>query len=247
MNKLKSIIHFITIFQLISILLPIASTDQEILINSLKADITGDHFEEYIRLEARKFANTSNYFHDISLQITSVFDDSWNIPLEQGYDPEVEIVDLNHDDIADIFYQVKTDNVKNQTKQQLFSLVNKKITKLSLPTNEHIRATVLPHYQVEFSFPGGDRKQIVNIKKAEALYHTNGELIEEVDIQISPITRFEVHYENDRVGNVLIGYQTVFVHDETSKLGIIKTKWHYDSNKQFWKLLQLNWIEKSFT
>src|SRR5699024_2745768 len=84
-----------------------SSLEQESsFINSYEEDVTGDGFKEYLKLQGNLLSTKSIFYPDVWVDITNPFSQHWKISLQAGYNPDIQLIDLTHDQIVDIFYMV---------------------------------------------------------------------------------------------------------------------------------------------
>lgn len=221
-----------------------SSFTNETLINSFEEDITGNYFREYIRLEGKLFNKNSLYFHDVWLSAESVFDRRWKIPLHNGYDPQIELIDLNGDDILDIFYQAATGSDKQTFKHQFYTLKKGEITEFPSPEFFTISASLGEPYKVIFSFPSPGDTMTFDIRKPSPFFHRNGTIKGKRTLIVVPKNKLDLKWIDQQHGYGLVGTQ--IVKDELSDeiLGGLNIVYILRENK--WLVFNYHWVEQNF-
>lgn len=250
-NKLKTTIHFIILFQLISIIVAGDVEAQKKSLEVMETDVTGDHVAEYIHLEGEKFSSQSAYYRQIALHISSASGKDLTLTLEPGYDPTLEAIDINHDNVNDLFYQVTVDRFKNVKKQRIITLTQETVTDIPLPTNENVQAKLQPFFKLEINIPGQSKTITSPLttkdERLTTLYDAQGNLLGERHLHVTPIHHFSVQYEHARNSYVLVGTQSILTKNGHHPLGVLLTTWYYHPHKKKWQLVAMQWQENSYT
>src|SRR5690625_4962151 len=155
------------------ILFTVANTDNdknETLINSYEEDVTGDGFREKFTLRGILLTNHSNFYRDVWMDISSPFSHQWKISFESGYNPNIHLIDLNHDHAFDIFYQVAKDENKHQYNYQLYTLQNGLVKSLPLPKHNHVQGEYLNEFKVKIQINPHQKPIIKNIEQNKEKY-----------------------------------------------------------------------------
>src|SRR5699024_9643057 len=148
-------------------------------------------------LKGSLFSEKSNFYRDVWLDIASPFAHQWKISLEGGYNPEVRMIDLNHDHTPDLLYRLAKHEESLQYFHQLYTF--RKVTATQIPTPKHhdIHGKFLYHFKVKNKINPAMKPIIKNISNdeqpyiEEKIYNENGELPKEKSIKPKPINAFE--------------------------------------------------------
>lgn len=237
-NKMYTIIQLFFIITLIA--------NNELLLHSYKEDITGDHTKEYIRLLGEPFDENSNYFHRVLLSIDSMNEHKWQIPLADGYNPRLIIVDLNNDNINDLFYQVANASNNNQVKQQLYTVSNQQLKPLPLPEIAPMRVKLLENYKISLSTGNHDLSYIFDVKNLHPSFKRKYEQTWQKGGPSSLRIRENLSLEPVWLPHVG-GYglrNSQQIEDSINKniIGEIQTTWYFKHNK--WIVLNRELLEK---
>ncbi len=213
-------------------------------INSFEEDITGDGLREYFKLQGRFLSTDSSYFQDVWLEITSPFSKEWNISFKGGYNPEITLLDLNHDQIFDLFYEVAIDEQDAQYHSQAYTLKDGKVEQIVLPKNNHIKGKYVDDFQIALTLhpnekpiyiPVTNRQQSIQQK----LYKENGKVLKEQNLVIDSIKQYVPVLISESKGYGIKSIRQVRGFHEEEVIGTIETLWYYD--KKDWIILNNNW------
>lgn len=216
--------------------------DNPSFINSFEEDLTGDQFRELFTLNGTLLTKESNFYRDVWVDITSPFSHQWKISFDGGYDPTLELIDLNHDHTLDLFYQVAKDENKLQHFYQLYTLKNGVVKQLPLPKHNHIQAKFLSNFQVEIQIDPNKKpiKKDISASKEEyvkqSIYNKKGKLLKDKKINITPISFIEPILLSKSKGYGLKSYQTINGLSDEDVLGQIVTIWYYQNDE--WIILK---------
>lgn len=216
-------------------------TNQQQINYNFSADLTGKNGEESIYYSGRLLNPSSRYYKDIQLQVLSSQDQTWQIPLHSGYRPTLYVIDINNDNIADIFFQVKTDYFHETYKQFIISLKDGKVTFLPLPESEVGTGYILhkDHFYILSSTGTLRIKHSMNNKFLFAEENTKEW------VHIHPIQYIEPIWINSDYGYGLMSSQEVQLQQSRIKLGDLKTIWYFKNNR--WKISHSTLIERLYS
>src|SRR5690625_968268 len=231
------------------ILFTFAETDNEkneTFINSYDADLTGDGFQEHFTLRGVLLSNRSHFYRDVWMDISSPFSHQWKISFDGGYDPDIQLIDLNHDHIFDIFYQVAKDENKRQYNYQLYTLQNGMVKNLPLPKHKHIQGKFLNGFKIKIQINPHKAPIIKDIKEEytkQNIYKEDGTLVKDKKLNITPISFLEPILISETKGYGLKSYQSIKGINEKDVLGEIITLWYYKDDE--WIILTSEWKANS--
>lgn len=243
---MKSTIHMM-IAILIIVVVPIyyPSITKAINDTSLQTydnDITGDGFHEQIEMKGSLLSNTSTFYQDIWVEIQSVFEKKWSISLQNGYDPQIFLIDLNHDAVSDIFYQVKKDSENDKYHYQIYTLKLGKTKKIPLPERVYAKGKFTDGFQVQIQLDPHQKSETFQLNEnrdmyiKQNIYDENGILRKETPIQIEPISELTPVIINNSKGYGLTSFQKIKGINKKDNIGTLKTLWHFRDHK--WIILK---------
>lgn len=209
-------------------------------------DITGDSQKETILLKGILFSDDTDYFRDTWTTITSTKERKWKIPYPGGYDPKLQFIDLNHDNVNDIFYQSATGGNGGLYYYKLHTLKNKKLNEIKLPEQYYIKAEFKDDYKVEVQISPEKEPNIVDVENRASeyiqldIYNKQGKLLKKTSAIIDPIAYFKPVLISDTKEYGLKSYQQINGAYHGDQLGTIETLWYYEKDK--WIILQTKWV-----
>jgi len=248
-NNLK--FSFITLILLLfnssSFIIHAEQIPEPMIVNTLEGNLTGDNLRETIQLKGNLLKDHSNYYQDLWVEIKSPHSKKWKIPLKGGYDPNIELLDLNQDHIDDLFYQSIIDKSNDLYSHHLYSLKKGVIKEIALPNPPYIKGHFENGFQVEIQFSiKNDNPVILNVKDSAkeyinlGLYDKEGKLLKPLSIVINPIFLYEPILISTSKGYGLKSFQNVNGAHNKDDLGTIETLWYYENDT--WITLDTNWI-----
>lgn len=243
---LLSFYFFIFIFIIDTTVQANSNKEESSLINTFYGDITGDGLREDFILRGTLLSKKSNYFRDLSLHISSPLAKQWTISLNGGYNPSIQLIDLNQDQIVDVFYQVAKNENNEQFDYQIYTLNGNVIEQLPLPRHKYIKGSFLNNYRANIQINPNSKPFIINLSKKkrkyinEDIYDEDGSLIIERKAIIDQITYLEPILISESKGYGLKSYQTIKGIDSDDVLGEVKTLWYYNNNE--WIILKTEFI-----
>ncbi|MDY0408742.1 hypothetical protein ACFFIS_09485 [Virgibacillus soli] len=221
-------------------------------IHVYEEDITGDGKKDKIELKGTKFDKTSPYFINTEAQITTSNDKKFNIPLPGGYDPTLQFIDLNHDQVNDIFYQSATGGSGGLYNHQLYTLKNNKLVEIPLPTQQYVEGSFQDEFKVSLRISPVDKPIIINVQNRKddyirlGIYNKEGKLQKgKSEIMIDPIAFYEPILIGGQKGYGLKSYQQVSGAYHADQLGTIETIWYFENGK--WIALNTKWVPSQTT
>lgn len=245
-NRLKHFAYvmvFILIFYLFFISSTKANDSSHHIIHSYQEDITGDGLHETIHLNGELLSEKSSYYRKIWISIQSPFSNEWKVPLKSGYEPEIKFIDLNGDQINDIFFINKRD--ENIYQYELYTVANGKIKNIPLPKQQYIYARYKQNFKIGLKLsPYHEEKEIdISLHKNDyirgEIYENDGRLLDEVKPYITPLLSLEPVILNEEKGYGLKSVHELKRFDGGHTIGRIETLWYYKNN--VWIILQSKW------
>jgi hypothetical protein len=211
-------------------------------INSFEEDITGDGFHEYAKIQGNLLREDSSFYQNIWIDMTSKFNKEWSISLQNGYDPQIKLIDLNHDQVFDLFYQIAKDENKNHFHYQFYTLKGGTVKQLPLPNPMYSKGTFEDDFQVHIQLNPNEKPLVIDVSPKKDsyitghLYDEKGHLLENKRITIESIATLEPLLISESKGYGLKSMQTVYGVDRQDKIGEIETLWYF--KKDEWIILK---------
>jgi hypothetical protein len=215
-------------------------------LESFEADVTGDGQDEKIILKGTPFSADSSYYQDVWAEITNELDESWTISYEGGYEPSLQLVDLNGDGIKDIFYQSATGGSGGLHHYQLSTLRNSELNEIALPEQEYLEGAFEENFTVIFRLSPSHKPIEIDVSDRASdyirlgIYDEEGNLLEPNSVMIDPIAFYEPLLISKSKGYGLKSYQQISGAYHADQLGTVETLWYYENGE--WIILQTEWV-----
>lgn len=224
---------------------------QPTLISVDEDDLTGDGLKETIKLKGTLFSQERNYFQNIWIELISKHTEKWRIPLAGGYEPKIHLVDLNHDNINDLFYQALVDEGNELSIHHLYTLKNGTIKEISLPKYFYLEGHFKEEFQIEIQTSIRDKKKamIIDVKDRANeyieldIYNEQGKLLSPMNASITPAFLYDPILISKSKGYGLKSFQKVTGANHTDILGTIETLWYFENGE--WIILQTDWLSSN--
>lgn len=216
------------------------------LIETYQADVTGDGQNEKIELKGNRFSNDTNYYQDIWVEITSDLNKHWKIHYGGGYEPSLEFIDLNSDQVSDILFQSVSDRNDGLNRYQLHTLNSGHLNEVSLPEQLYIDGKFMDNYQVQIKISPDSNPINMSVKNRsetyvnQGIYDKQGKLLKTASVLVDPIATFEPLLISESKGYGLKSDKPINGGNQDDQLGIVETTWYFENND--WIILQSEWI-----
>lgn len=216
------------------------------LITTYEEDVTGDGQKEVIELKGVLFSEDTNYYRDIWADISSPHDGEWKISYGGGYEPEIQFVDVTHDDVNDLLYQSATGGSGGLYNYQLHTLRRGNLSKIPLPEQPHVRGEFQENFQVKLHIFPNHPPIPLNVEDRKedyirlGIYNEEGRLLEKTQVMVDPIAFFEPVLISESKGYGLKSYRQISGAYHADQLGTIETLWYYEDDE--WIILQTDWV-----
>lgn len=217
-----------------------------VLIETLQGDLTGDGQNEEISLKGILFSPDTVFYKDIWVEIASPNEERWKISYQGGYEPAVELVDLNHDGIKDIFYQSATGGSGGLYNYQLNTLANGELKEIPLPEQLFLQGSFKDDFIVSIQLTPDSDPYLMDVSNRSedyirlGIYDENGTLRKPQSLMIDPIAFFEPVLISDSKGYGLKSSQQISGAYHADGLGTVESLWYLENDK--WILLQTEWL-----
>lgn len=211
-------------------------------------DITGDGLKETIELKGILLSEDHNYYRKIWVDIHNEDGKEWKISYEGGYEPKLQLIDVNHDNIADLFYQSAKGGSGGLYNYNVHTLNNEKVTKIPLPKQQYLKGSFKDNFIVHIQLSPYQKPIEINVEDHKEdyirldLYDENGLLKSkaQTSVMIDPIAFFEPVFISKSKGYGLKSNQKISGAYHADQLGIVETLWYFD--KGDWIILKTEWI-----
>ncbi|RKQ29689.1 hypothetical protein [Oceanobacillus halophilus] len=242
-------ILFVVLFLLISpmSLNGVTNEEEAVLINTYQKDVTGDGVLDEINLKGVPFSDGAEYFHNIWAEVKSKSTDDgrWRINYGDGYEPEIQFVDINHDKIQDMLYQSPTGGSGGLYHYDLHTIANNQLLEIPLPKHEYVSGEFTDHFLAEVKISPNEKPIEIDISNRSkeyirlGIYNKDGKLKKSTSLMIDPIAFFEPVKLTDKKGYGLKSFKQVSGAYHADQLGTIEALWYYRDGE--WIVLQSEW------
>lgn len=211
-----------------------------------KKDVTGDGLKESVILKGIRFSMDTNFLKETWAEIRLANNQKLKITYNGGIDPSLQFLDLNHDQVQEIFYQSATGGRNGLYHHQLHTIKNGKMKKIPLPVQRYVKAHFTDGFQVEVKLSPGQKPYITNVKKhtsdyiQKGIYNKKGELLTDGSVIIEPITSYKPVFINKQKGYGLKSHQQINGSSNSDTIGTVETLWYYENGK--WIILKTKWV-----
>ncbi|MBO0960605.1 hypothetical protein J1P26_12945 [Neobacillus sp. MM2021_6] len=213
-----------------------------ITISEEKADISGDEIDEVILLKGVPYQDDDSYLKEIYLEIAGSNGKVITFPLESGSKASLQLTDLNHDGIKDLYASVLTGGSGGIVNNYLYSLKNFVHNNLTIPEPLEMDAKFLNGYKAEIKLLQTGKTYLFDLKDRKKYYkklgfYYKGKLNEPTELSVNPYSSLKPFQLKD--GNMgLKGIQRVTGVANADTIALVETTWTYENDQ--WKLLNVN-------
>ncbi|WP_068672728.1 hypothetical protein [Oceanobacillus sp. Castelsardo] len=228
----------------------LAKEKDAVIINTYQADVTGDGLLEDIDLMGVPFSNSGDYYHNVWAEVKSKNRDNerWQINYGDGYEPQIQFIDANHDNVQDILYQSSSDK-KHMSKQKLHTFASNKLFEISLPKLDYVSGKFADDYRADLKITPNAKPIQINLQNhsdtyiQSGVYSIDGKLKKSKSLLLNAPHYYEVVKLTDDKGYGLRSYKRVSGISNEDHLGTIESLWYYTDGK--WIVLQSEWKDSN--
>jgi len=213
-----------------------------ITISEEEMDITGDGQNDAIFLKGVPYQDEDSFLKKIYIEVAASNGKTYTFPLESGSKASLQLTDLNHDGIKDLFASVLTGGSGGIVINFLFSLKDFVHTDLTIPEPLEMDAKFLNGYKAEIKLKKTGKSYLFNLKDRKKYYkklgfYYKGKLNEPTELSVNPFNSLSpIQLENEKMG--LKGVQRVTGVANADTIALVESVWTFE--KGHWKLLNAN-------
>jgi hypothetical protein len=219
---------------------PHAAVQQPQTIISRELDVTGDGQKDIVTLSGSKADPNSPYFTALTLGVRPSGKSEVLIPIEGGYNPKLQFVDVTGDKLREIYVSVETGGSGGFNNTYIYSLKNSIPVALPLPLPLKVTAEFQKNYAVKLKIEETNEAYLISIKDKKAEYdqagiYQNGKVLKQMTVTVNTYSVLEPK-EIDRNGIYgLQGIQRITGLYNADTIAYVNSIWKWHNNK--WKLL----------
>jgi len=210
-----------------------------ITISKEEVDLTGDDQVEAIYLKGVPYQDEDSYLKKIYIEVDASNGKKYTFPLESGSKAALQLVDLNHDGIKDIFASVLTGGSGGIVNNYLYSLKDFVHTDLTIPEPPEMDTKFLNGYKAEIQLKQTGKTYLFNLKDRKKYYkklgfYYKGKLNEPTELSVNPYSSLNpILLHDGKMG--LIGLQRITGVANADTIALVESTWAYENDH--WKLL----------
>ncbi|WP_066062604.1 hypothetical protein [Neobacillus soli] len=211
----------------------IEKNDSTIIISKEEADITGDGRAEHILLQGVPYQGKESFLKKIFIKVAASNGKTYTFPLESGAKAALQLRDLNHDGVKDIFTCVLTGGSGGITINSLFSLKNFVHTELHVPEPLEMESKFSDGYKAEIKLTEIGKTYLFDLKDRKNYYkklglYYKGKLNEPMELTVNPYSSLQpIQLENEKLG--LKGLQRITGIANADTIALVESTWNYEN------------------
>jgi hypothetical protein len=213
-----------------------------------EADVSGDGKPDTIKITGIHYEEGSSYLKEIYLEIKGSNGNHYRTELDSGYEPTLELVDLNHDGIKDMFISIPTGGSGGISNYFLYTLKDFILTDIGIPEPLQITSQFLDNYKAAMAIDNTGETYTFDLQSRKKDYnqlglYTNGVLNEPRELMVDPYSSlkpFQVKDREEQYG--LKGIQQISGAYHADGIAFIESSWFYENGK--WNLLNTKVMDR---
>jgi hypothetical protein len=208
-------------------------------INKEKVDVTGDGKADLVTIKGTPYEEGTLFLKDITLKVKTSEGKSFKIELAEGYDPTINVNDLNHDGVKDLFISMQTGGSGNLSNYYLYTFKDSKKEDLSVPDSLAISSQYEDGYKASIKIDETGKTYIFNLSDRKKNYdklglYNEGKLNEPMELMVFPFSTLKsVKLEGAKLG--LKGIQRFSGASNADTIGFVESSWIFENGS--WNLL----------
>lgn len=216
--------------------------NNEELIMKYEEDITGDGNKETIELKGIRLSTNTDYYREVWIDIESKQQQNWQITYQGGYNPHLDFIDLNNDQVNDIFYQSSSDDQYIKSTYHIHTLKDGQVNEMALPKQNHITSEFIDQFKISIQLSPTTDPITLSIESESdyyiknGVYNEQGKLLKEKSATLNPSINIEPLLISARNGYGLVTQQNIVDTFNKDDLTTIETFWHFEDNQ--WTILK---------
>ncbi|MEH7110207.1 hypothetical protein [Bacillus sp. JJ1764] len=215
---------------------------KSITITKKSADVTGDGQNEIVMLKGFPYQGEEGYLKKIELVVMATNSKKYNFPLESGSKAALQLIDLNHDGIKDLFATVETGGSGGISLHYLYTLKDFHKTDLKVPEPLELETKFMNDYRAEMKILATGKTYLFDLKDRKKYYkklglYYNGNINEPTELHVNPFNSLIPIILSDGTTG-LKGMQRVTGIANADTIAYVESIWRYSNNQ--WNLLKVN-------
>jgi hypothetical protein len=208
------------------------------LVNQQQEDINGDGQNDEILLLGLPYQKNDIVYKEFSLTIQLSNGKTYKEMLPYGLDPKLDLMDINHDGIKDVFISIPTGQSGGMSNHYLYSAKENQISSIPIPELE-ILGQFKNGYKALISIPATKKSFVFDLMVRKEMYESlgmyqNGRLNEPTELMVLPYKKLKP-LATKGLDYGLKGVQMITGTSKTDKIAYVETSWYYRNGD--WKLI----------
>ena len=209
-------------------------------INVEHMDVTGDKKPDTLILSGEKYEDDSEFYRALYLDVQTSNGPTYHIPLQEGYGPIIDYVDLNNDKVLDVFITIDSGGSGGIQYYHGFSFKKGEMKDLGTPPTPTIYGQFLNGYKAEIKVENNKNSVIIDLENKKNEYnklglYMNGRLSEPTELMVDEYSDMKIR-KNNKNKTILIGTQLVSGAYHADGIAIVESTWVWMRNK--WSLVK---------
>lgn len=213
---------------------------RRVTLEKIQADITGDGEKDEIFLQGIPYNNNEIVYKDLFFRAKLSNGKIYEDKLSYGIDPKINLVDLNHDGIKDVFLKVPTGQSGGIGNYYLFTAKDFILLNVPIPELE-LQGQFKNGYKAKIDIPASKQSYVFDLMTRKDQYdslgmYQNGKLNEPVELTILPYGNLTPLTTNgSKYG--LRGIQKISGTSKTDTIAFVESTWYFTKDG-VWKLVR---------
>lgn len=206
-----------------------------VIISENMVDVTGDGKEDKVIIKGIPYEEGTQFLKEINLEINASNGKTYKADLEEGYEPTVQFIDLNHDQIKDMFISINTGGSGGISNYYLYTLKDFSLTNLGVPEPLMINGQFQNGYKASITIQETNQSYTFDLRNRANDYERlgifqNGKLSEPTELMVDPYSTLKpIQLKDEKYG--LIGIQAISGAYHADRIALVESIWEYDSGK----------------
>lgn len=225
-------------FMSLSALTGVYAVEEKAKIETLltkQVDVTGDAKKDTIYLRGNPYEDGTLFLKEIYLDIAATDGKTYKINLEGGYEPAIHFIDLNNDEVKDIYIGIPTGDSGGISNYFLYTLKDSSVTDLTPPEPLVIESQFKDGYQASLTIQETGQSYSFDLSDRGKDYermglYLNGKLNEPSELMVLPYgTLKPVKVSGNKYG--LKGIQRLSGVFNADSIAYVESTWFFEKGK----------------
>ncbi|RFU70426.1 hypothetical protein D0469_07515 [Peribacillus saganii] len=210
---------------------------KEVLIKTVKKDVTGDRGRDKVSLMGIPYEDNSSFFKTIYLVVKEKNGKQEKVQLDGGYEPIMKFADFNRDKVKDVLVNVSTGGSGGTINSYVYSFAEGNAKNLSSPPSVSATAQFEDDYKASIAL-AGQKPVMIDVRNRKKDYarlglYSNGKLNEPTELMVDLYSVMKIVRLPS--GKGLKGIQRVSGAYRADALAEITSVWFYENGE--WRMV----------